>query len=82
MTEIINLGEVARLQRALAEKEREIETLNETIRDLQTKLRIKESVSDMMKLQLADMTDLVREWKAHLTTVEQNIATLSQNLPD
>lgn len=82
MTEIINLGEVARLQRLLVEKEREIETLNETIRDLQTKLRIRESVGDMMKLQIADMCDLVREWKAHLTTVEQNIATLSQNLPD
>lgn len=82
MTEIIQFGELARLQRLLDDKEREIEDLKHDLAEARVRLNALSGINDLLKLQLADLREMIAEWRAHLATVDHNLANLASKLPE
>lgn len=82
MTEIIQIGELARLQRLLDDQTREIEDLRRDLAEARARVNALSGINDLLKLQLADLRGMVGEWRAHLATIDHNLANLASKLPE
>ncbi len=85
MTEIINLGEMARIKKQhaeeIAEKDRRIEALTIELKDARVEANSLGGISSLLSLQLSDLAQTVRIMQDHLSTIQANILEMKSKLP-
>lgn len=85
MTEIINLGEMARIKKQhaeeIAEKDRRIEALTLELKDARVEANSLGGISSLLSLQLSDLAQTVRIMQDHLSTIQANILEMKSKLP-
>lgn len=74
MSKVIEFDHVTRLKRELASKDEEI-------KELKAKMVATNSVNEMLKLQLLDLLDQVKNMQSQFSIIEQNLRNLQEKLP-
>lgn len=85
MTEIINLGEMARIKKLHAEeiaaKDAQIAALTTELKDAKLEANTLGGISSLLSLQLTDLGQTVRVMQDHLNTIQANILEMKSKLP-
>ena len=85
MTEIINLGEMARIKKQhaeeIAEKDARIAALTIELKDARIEANTLGGISSLLTLQLTDLGQTVRVMQEHLNTIQANILEMKSKLP-
>ena len=82
MTDIMNIGDLARLKRQIEDKDRQIADLEQQLREARLNVNTLSGVNDLLKFQIKDLETMIETWKSMLTDVESNIKRLYLNLPN
>lgn len=82
MTEIVKIGDLARLKREIAEKDAEIERLKDELKAAQTDLNRADGINAMLRMQFNDLLNTLKFWKDSLGQVEMNVLEMKARLPE
>lgn len=80
MTEILSIGELARLKRQIQEKDAEIERLTGALAEAQTELNRADGLNAMLRMQFNDFLETIKGWKESMALLETNVMDMKHRL--